>query len=544
MNPQTSLETAPKLAPLPALAPKVPMPQQMAFPTSVHIEPKVDPQVAPPAYLQPQFQGPQMAPTSPQAARHMVPPGAPPQQAPLPITFVGMPMPPPGYQMAGPGSPQSPVSPAHALQVYPQLPRQAPPPPVSPHATFHQNPLGDPNASPPGNAKPGAKRGRPKGSRKRSLDTAIGSNRSIQPAPKRTPNSQSKINAQASPPGMPHAPLVQSPNFMQHDPAGGAAVLQASPTSHHPGYARSQSKGSLESILQPSAPASNVPPPRYGQPDHVPRPPVNYQPGSQRYPPIAPSSHRPEPPGDLPTAPANYRPPLGNPLSPTGYRNPRAGLDNILQGPGRSSFGNILQTSPTSASPPGSLERARQQPNSPVQMHNRKASLESILLPSPTAGSASPTAGSGGFERAHPPPLLKSPKSSLSMILHPNEDGGSPLESRAPLLPHGPPRGSPLETRPPPPPHSQQRGSPLDTRAPPLQQQHAPPRGSPLETRPPPPPPHHSQRGSPLDTRAPPLQQQPGPPRGSPQGNAPGVPYGSSPTAGKGNKSDIHKLLQ
>jgi mRNA guanylyltransferase len=552
MSPQTSPETAPKLAPLPPLAPKLaPMPPQVAFPASVHVDPTVDPLAAPPAppaYLQPHIQGLQMAPTSPQAARHMARPGPPqPRQAPLPITFVGVPVPPPGaYQMAGPGSPQnaSPVSPVHSHQVYPRPPHQVPPPPISPNATFiHQNPQADGAGKKP--------RGRPKGSRKRSLDTAIGSNRSLQPAPKRTPNAHLKGNTQASPPGVPNAPPIQSPNFMQPDPAGNASVLQANPSSHYPGYGRGPSKGSLESILQPSAPAANLPPQGYRQPENLPRAPVNYQPGGQRYPPTAPGANRPDAPGDLPTAPANYRPIApGNPLSPTGYRNPRASLDNILQRPGRGSLGSILQTSPTSASPPGSLERMRAQPGSPAQAHHRKASLESILLQSPTVGSASPTAG--GFGGPHPyPPSQKSPKASLSMLLHPNEDGGSPLQSRAPPPPlsQGPLRGSPLQGRAPPPqpplPQGPQRGSPLEGRAPPPLSQ-GPLRGSPLESRPPPPPPRVPPQGSPLESRAPPLQQQQqqrqGPPQGSPQGNAPRAPYGGSPT-GKG-KSDIHKLLQ
>ena len=74
MSPQTSPESAPKLAPLPPLAPKLgPMPPQVAFPTSVSVDPTVDPLATPPApptYLQPHFQGPQMAPPAPpQAAR-------------------------------------------------------------------------------------------------------------------------------------------------------------------------------------------------------------------------------------------------------------------------------------------------------------------------------------------------------------------------------------------------------------------------------------------------------------------------------------------
>ena len=518
ISPQTSPETAPKLAPLPPLAPKLaPMPPQVAFPASVHVDPTVDPLAAPPAppaYLQPHFQGPQMAPpTSPQAARHMARPGPPqPRQAPLPITFVGVPVPPPGaYQMAGPGSPQnvSPVSPVHSHQLYPRPPHQVPPPPISPNATFiHQNPQADSAGKKP--------RGRPKGSRKRSLDTAIGSNRSLQPAPKRTPNAHLKRNTQASPPGVPNAPPIQSPNFMQPDPAGNASVLQASPPSHYPGYGRGPSKGSLESILQPSAPAANLPPQGYRQPENLPRTPVNYQPGSQRYPPTAPVANRPDAPGDLPTAPVNYRPIApGNPLSPTAYRNPRASLDNILPGPGRGSLGSILQTSPTSASPPGSLERMRAQPGSPAQAHHRKASLESILLQSPTVGSASPTAGA--FGGPHPyPPSQKSPKGSLSMLLHPNEDGGSPLQRRAPPPPlsQGPLRGGPLESRPPPPPSQ------------------GPPRGSPLESRPPPPPSQGPPRGSPLGEPA--AAAVAGPATGRPSGEPARRRCSSSSSGGSG----------
>jgi mRNA guanylyltransferase len=581
LTPEVGPQAVPKLTPnLPHLAPKMAphMPTPMAFPASHHVDPQVDPQAAqpPPVYLQPHFQAPQMAPpTSPEAARHMAPPAPPqPRPGPLQVAYVGMPMPPPrGYQIApqaaGPGSPQntSPVSPVAPLKAHPQSPRQLPPPPTSPHAAFHQSPRGDLQASPPGDAqeaeKPrGKPRGRPKG-RKRSLDTAIGETRTIQPAPKRIPNAQLKMNPQAAA-GIPHPASIQSPNFMQPDHAGNAARLQSSPPSQYAAYGRSPSKASLDSILQPSAPAN--PPPRYGQPnmpENLPGAPTNYQPGGQRY---QPGTYRTDAPANPPGAPG-YRPPPPALSSPTEYRNPR-NLDNMLRPPpSRGSLDSILQTSSTSGSPPGGLERARPPPGSPAQPphHHRKGSLESILQPSPTASNASPTAAAG-WERGappHPSASQMSPKASLSMILHPNEDGGSPLESRAPAplpLPPHPrqqqPPHQPQQPRQPPPPHQRQLQQP----PPPHHHQHQPPpphhhqhqpqhqqhqQHPPPRLQRPPPPPLHQHQQSPHQQpphQQPPHQQQ-GPPSGSPQGNAPWGPSAGSPTGAKG-KSDIHKLLQ
>ena len=214
------------------------MPTPMAFPASHHVDPQVDPQAAqppPPAYLQPHFHAPQMAPpTSPEAARHMAPPAPPqPRPGPLQVAYVGMPMPPPrGYQIApqAAGSWVSRKTPPRCLlrgrpsRLTGPSPRaNCLPRPQARMRHFTKSPRGESlQASPPGDAQEAEKpAGKPRGNEAERPQEepghgkGLGETRTIQPAPKRIPNASNvKMNAQAATAeGFPHPASIQESEF-------------------------------------------------------------------------------------------------------------------------------------------------------------------------------------------------------------------------------------------------------------------------------------------------------------------------------------------